>query len=82
MAQLIVRQIDDDVKAKLQHRARRHGRSTEEEVREILRNAVKDEGAPRAALGSRLAARFAGIGLQEDIPELRGQDVQPAELEE
>lgn len=81
MAQLLVRQLDDDVKAKLQRRARRHGRSTEEEVREILGNAVKDEGAPRRALGSRLAARFAGIGLRQEIPELRGQTAQPAELE-
>jgi hypothetical protein len=36
-AQLVVRNLDDDVKAKLQQRARQHGRSTEEEVREILR---------------------------------------------
>lgn len=82
MAQLVVRQLDEDVKAKLQRRARLHGRSTEEEVREILRNAVKDEGLARRALGSRLAARFAGIGLRQEIPELRGQEVQPAELDE
>ena len=81
MAQLLVRHLDDDVKAKLQHRARRHGRSTEEEVREILRNAVREEGGARAPLGSRLAARFAGIGLTEEIPELRGQEPRPADLE-
>ena len=44
MAQLVVRNLEVEVKARLQRRARRHGRSTEEEVREILRNAVKDEG--------------------------------------
>lgn len=81
MAQLLVRHLDDDVKAKLQLRARRHGHSTEEEVREILRNAVKDEGGARAPLGSRLAARFAGLGLAEDIPELRGEEARPADLE-
>jgi plasmid stability protein len=43
MAQLVVRNLDDDVKAKLQQRARQHGRSTEDEVREILRNAVRNE---------------------------------------
>jgi antitoxin FitA len=48
MAQLVVRDLEDDVKARLQHRARRHGRSVEEEVREILRDAVKDEGAERS----------------------------------
>lgn len=82
MGQLVIRQLDDEVTTKLRQRARRHGRSTEEEVREILLNAVKDEGAPPAALGSRIAARFARIGLSEEIPELRGQTVQPAELEE
>ena len=72
MAQLVVRRLDDDPEAKLQRRARRHGRSTEEEVREILRNAVRSEGGMRRPLGSRLAARFAGVGLRESIPELRG----------
>ncbi|HUP60679.1 MAG TPA: toxin-antitoxin system [Thermoanaerobaculia bacterium] len=82
MAQIVVRRLDDDVKAKLQRRAHRHRRSTEEEVREILRNAVKGEGVSRGALGSRLAARFARIGLRQEIPELRGQAARPAELEE
>lgn len=45
----------------------------EEEVREILRNAVKDEGVLQALLGSRLAARFAGLGLEEEIAEIRGE---------
>lgn len=81
MAQLVVRRLDDDVKAKLQRRARRHGRSTEEEVREILRNAVRNEGDARPPLGSRLAARFTGVGLEEPIPELRGQTVRPADFE-
>jgi plasmid stability protein len=52
MAQLLVRHLEDDVKAKLQRRARRHGHSTEEEVREILRNAVRDEDGARVPLGS------------------------------
>jgi plasmid stability protein len=83
MGQLIVRNLDDDVKARLQHRARRHGRSTEEEVREILRNAVKEESGHRPPLGSRLAARFARVGLRkgEDIPELRGHPAEPADFE-
>jgi len=81
MAQLLVRNLDDDVKAKLQIRARRYGHSTEEEVREILRNAVKDEGSARAPLGSRLAARFSGLGLTHEIPELRGEPARPADFE-
>ena len=80
MAQLVVRRLDDAVKSRLQRRARRHGRSTEEEVRDILRNAVRDEGAAPTRLGSRLAARFARIGLTRDIPELRGQPARPADF--
>jgi plasmid stability protein len=74
----MIRQLEDDVKAKLQRRARQHGRSTEEEVREILRNAVRGGERAPAKLGSRIAARFAKVGLGEDIAELRGQPVRPA----
>lgn len=81
MAQLVVRKLDDDVKEKLQRRARKHGRSTEEEVREILRNAVKEEDRAVLGLGSQIAALFHGIGLEEEIPELRGHPVKPAEFD-
>jgi antitoxin FitA len=78
MAQLVVRNIEARVKEKLQRRARRHGRSMEEEVRDILRNAVKDEGARAAGgFGTEFAALFAGIGLETDIPELRGYSIKP-----
>jgi len=73
MAQLIVRHLDDVVKGRLQSRARRHGRSTEEEVREILRNAVREEENPKSLLGTRITQRFASLGLEEEILELRGQ---------
>jgi plasmid stability protein len=78
MAQLVVRNLDDDVKAKLQERARRHGRSTEEEVREILRNAVRNEPRNAEPLGKRLRALFADVGIEEDIPEWRGHPAEPA----
>ncbi|HEY2293100.1 MAG TPA: toxin-antitoxin system [Thermoanaerobaculia bacterium] len=81
MAELLIRHLDDDVKTKLQHRAHLHGRSTEEEVREILRDAVRDKSGTRQPLGSRIAARFAGLGLTEDVPELRGEQARPADLE-
>lgn len=41
MAQFIVRDLEDDVKMRLKRRAIKHGRSMEEEVRHILRDAVK-----------------------------------------
>jgi plasmid stability protein len=43
-AQFVVRHLDDDVAARLKRRANRHGRSMEDEVRHILRTAVKDDG--------------------------------------
>ena len=73
MAQFIVRDLEDDVKARLKRRATQHGRSMEEEVRQILRNAVKEQNQRPAKLGSRIAARFAKTGLTKDLPELRGQ---------
>jgi len=81
VAQILIRQLEDDVKAKLQRRARKHGRSTEQEVREILRNSVRGEERAPARLGSRIADRFAGSGLDEEIVELRGQRVRPVRFE-
>ena len=40
MASITIRNLDDYVKAKLRVRAARHGRSMEEEAREILRAAL------------------------------------------
>ncbi len=78
MAQLIVRNLEDDIRNKLRELARSHGRSMEEEVRHILRSAVMAQGAiPRPRLGSRLAERFAPHGLEEDIAELRGHPIEP-----
>jgi len=43
---LHVRNLDDDLIAKLKRRAARHGRSTEAEHREILRQALTNEVEP------------------------------------
>jgi len=80
MAQILVRRLDEDVKIALQSRARRHGRSMEEEVREILRDAVRTDESPPIRLGSTIAARFRGKGLTEDIEELRGHPARGADL--
>lgn len=64
-------------------RAQRQGRSLEAEAREILRAAAMsdDVALPTGAgLGSRIASRFAGLGLDEDIAEQRGQAPRPAEF--
>jgi len=81
MAQLIVRNLENAVKVRLQRRAKRHGRSMEEEARDILRNAVNDENTPRLGLGTEIASLFTKVGLESDIPELRGHEVKPASFE-
>ena len=72
MAQFVVRQLEEDLKERLKRRAARNGRSMEAEIREILRNAASEKISPTSNLGSRIAARFGGTGLDVDLPELRG----------
>ncbi|MFZ3357573.1 MAG: bifunctional phosphopantothenoylcysteine decarboxylase/phosphopantothenate synthase, partial [Xanthobacteraceae bacterium] len=50
MASLTVRQLDDKLKVKLRLRAARHGRSMEDEVRVILREAASNTGGDAAPL--------------------------------
>jgi len=80
MAQLLVRNLEESVTRRLKQRARRHGRSTEDEVRHILRNSVAGEGVPVGGLGSRIAARFSKLDPGEAITELRGHAARRADL--
>jgi plasmid stability protein len=82
MAQIVVRKLEEGVKTRLQRRARRNGRSMEEEVREILRNAAHESEKPSLGLGTEIAALFAGTGLTSDIPELRGHTIKPPTFDE
>jgi plasmid stability protein len=79
MAQFVVRDLEEGVKTRLKRLAKRHGRSMEAEVRHILRDATKGLGLAEMKLGQRIAARFASVGLESELPELRGQIVQPVE---
>jgi plasmid stability protein len=80
MAQFIVRNLENDVKERLKRRAAQHKRSMEEEVRHILRDAVKQQNQLVSKLGSRIAARFAKAGLTTDLPELHDQVPRSAEF--
>ena len=71
MAQVIVRNLEIEIKALLKERAAKHGWSMEEEVRQILSNAVRMPETPPSKLGSRIAQRFADLGLDGPLPELR-----------
>jgi len=74
MAQLLVRNLEDQLKVRLRRSAKRHGRSMEEEARDILRNALRED-TPTTGLGTEISALFRETGLREDIPELRGYRV-------
>jgi antitoxin FitA len=86
MAQILVRNLEDQIKGRLQVRAKRHGRSMEEEAREILRDALREPEEPRGGLGSEMVALFSGqgIGLKkgEEIREWRGYPVEPISFDE
>jgi plasmid stability protein len=70
MVQLVVRNLEDEVKIRLRERAARHGRSMEEEVREISREAaMKDRPDSGGGSGTRIVAGFSGSGLGIDLPE-------------
>jgi plasmid stability protein len=72
MGQILVRNIDDEVRRRLKLRAGKHGHSMEQEIRDILRDAVKDEEGPQKGLGTRIAERFRGLGLREkDFPKFK-----------
>jgi plasmid stability protein len=82
MAQLVIRKLEEAVKARLRRRAQRHRRSMEEEAREILRSALQRDETPAAGLGSEIAALFRAVGLESDIRELRGHAGTPARFDQ
>jgi len=83
MAQILVRNIDDQLKSRLQRRAKRSRRSMEAEVREILRDALKKEETQQGGLGSDIVALFSGSGiyLEEPIQEIRGMRMEIPDFE-
>jgi plasmid stability protein len=58
MASITIRNLEDDIKQRLRVRAAQHGRSMEEEAREILRR-VMGEAAPPRDLAAAIRARLA-----------------------
>ncbi|PWK62008.1 FitA-like ribbon-helix-helix domain-containing protein [Roseicyclus mahoneyensis] len=68
MASITIRNLDDEVKRRLRVRAAEHGRSMEEEAREILRQVVALPTVPKN-LGRAIHERFAAIdGVNLEIP--------------
>ena len=82
MASLTIRNLDDATKAQLRLQAASHGRSMEEEVRTILRQAVRAPAGSSEGLGlgSRIHAHFAAFGgVELDLPE-RTSPARPAQF--
>ena len=69
MASITIRNLDDEVKARLRKRAAGRGRSLEEEARLIPADAVEREAAPAKGLGTALRELFKPFGgVEPEIP--------------
>lgn len=82
MATLTIRRLDDRTKAKLRVNAAHHGRSMEEEAREILRNALSAVASSRdeRSMGEIIRDTFAPFGgVELEIPP-RGPGREPPDF--
>lgn len=69
MATLTIRQLDEKVKSRLRVRAAHHGRSMEEEAREILRSALVALPNLKDNLADIVRRRFAPLGgVELELP--------------
>ncbi len=67
MADISIRNLDDEVREQLRVRAAQHGRSMEAEIRSILEDAVRSERG-QSFVGQLLAAARAAGGVELEIP--------------
>lgn len=69
MASMTIRNIDDQLKKRLRVRAASHGRSMEDEARDILRAALSTEPHAAVNLAQAIRMRIAQTGgITLDIP--------------
>jgi plasmid stability protein len=69
MATMTIRNIDEQLKARLRINAAMHGRSMEEEARDILRSTLAVEPASGQTLVASIRARLEPLGgVELDIP--------------
>jgi plasmid stability protein len=69
MASITIRNLEAPLKARLRIQAAVHGRSMEEEARDILRSALNRAPAQPVNLAAAIRARFAPLGGVE-LPEI------------
>jgi plasmid stability protein len=69
MASITIRQLEENTKRKLRMRAARHGRSMEQEAREILKSALNQPEERPKNLAEEIRKLFAPFGgVELDIP--------------
>lgn len=69
MASITIRQLEESTKRKLRLRAASHGRSMEQEAREILKSALSQAEEPPKDLGKAIRELFAPYGgVELEIP--------------
>ena len=80
MASITIRQLDERVKTRLRVRAARHGRSMEEEARQILKAGVEEQATSRPNLAQSIRQLMDPLGgVELDIPP-RGPIRKPPKL--
>jgi plasmid stability protein len=62
VASITIRNLDDALKSRLRIQAAVHGRSMEDEARDILRSALNREPTRKGSLAASIRARFAPLG--------------------
>lgn len=69
MASITIRNLKDELKTRLRVRAAHHGRSMEDEARDILRVALSSENHTSSDLVESIRRRFTAIGgIDLDLP--------------
>ena len=69
MASITIRNLDDALKERLRRRAARHGRSMEDETREILATALAEGRRSGSNLAESVRRRFAEVdGVDLPLP--------------
>ncbi len=79
MASITIRNLDEALKGRLRVEAARHGHSMEEEVRLILRHALREPAQP-SLIGSRIRSRFRDLEDAGFEPPARGDRPRPADF--
>ena len=73
MATITIRQLDEKTKSRLRVRAAHHGRSMEEEARDILRSALSGAQVSSRNLAESIRQRFARVGgVELQLPKREG----------